>query len=71
MTDGWLVNPSAPAAQVNGGASLVTASNPQGNLFIPQNFDKKVTSEDRQRLGGTLVLQFRPSDDLTITGDAL
>lgn len=71
VTDGWLVNPSAPAAQVNGGASLVSASNPQGNLFIPQNFDKKVTNEDRQRLGGTVVLQFRPSDDLVVTADGL
>lgn len=71
QTDGWLVNPDVPAAQVNGGAGTVSASNPQGNLFIPQNFDTKVTREDRERIGGTLVLQYKPSDDVTVTADAL
>lgn len=71
QTDGWLVNPAVPAAQVNNGAGTVSASNPQGNLFIPQNFDTKVTREDRERIGATLVLQYRPSDDVTITADAL
>ncbi|MGH6613687.1 TonB-dependent receptor [Sphingomonas sp.] len=71
QTDGWLINPSVPAAQVNNGAGTVSGSNPQGNIFIPQNFDSKVTREDRERIGGTLVLQFRPTDDITITADAL
>lgn len=71
QTDGWLVNPAVPAAQVNGGAGTVSASDPQGNLFIPQNLDTKVTREDRERVGGTLVLQYRPSDDVTVTADAL
>lgn len=71
QTDGWLVNPGVPTAQVNNGASLVSSSNPQGNIFVPQNFDSKVTREDRERIGGTLVLQYRPSDDVTITADAL
>lgn len=71
QTDGWLVNPAVPAAQVNGGAGTVSASNPQGNIFIPQNFDTKVTREDRTRIGGTLVLQYRPSDAVTISADGL
>lgn len=71
QTDGWLVNPAIPAAQVNGGAGTVSSANPQGNIFIPQNFDSRVTQEDRERIGGTLVLQFKPVDDLTITADAL
>lgn len=71
QTDGWLVNPAVPADQVNGGLGTVSATNPQGNLFIPQNFDTKVTREDRERIGGTLVLQYRPNDDLTFTADAL
>lgn len=71
QTDGWLVNPDVPAAQVNGGAGTVSASNPQGNIFIPQNLDTKVTMEDRERIGGTLVLQYRPVDDVTITADGL
>jgi TonB-dependent receptor len=71
QTDGWLVNPAVPAGEVNGGKGTVSASNPQGNLFIPQNFDTKVTREDRERIGGTVVLQYRPSDAVTITADAL
>ncbi|MFX8453435.1 hypothetical protein ABTL48_20790, partial [Acinetobacter baumannii] len=71
QTDGWLVNPAIPAAQVNGGKGTVGSSNPQGNIFIPQNFDSKVTREDRERIGGTLVLQYRPNDDVTITADGL
>ncbi|MFC4314132.1 TonB-dependent receptor [Steroidobacter flavus] len=72
QTDGWIVNGGTPAAQINGGAGVqATASNPQANLFVPQNFDTKVTFEDRKRVGGTLVLQYKPNDDLTITADTL
>ncbi len=71
QTDGWLVNPAVPAAEVNGGRGTVSSSNPAGNLFVPQNFDTKVTREDRERIGGTIVLQYRPSDDVTIAADGL
>jgi TonB-dependent receptor len=72
QTDGWIVNGGTPTAAINGGAGVQqTASNPQGNLFVPQNFDNKVTFEDRERIGGTLVLQYRPSDNLTLTSDTL
>ena len=72
QTDGWLVNPGTPTSQINGGAGVaITPSNPQGNLFVPQDFDTLVTFENRQRIGGTLVLQFQPRDDLTLTADAL
>ncbi len=72
QTDGWIVNGGTPAGQINGGTGVaVTASNPQGNLFIPQNYDTKVTFEDRKRVGGTLVLQYKASDDLTVTADTL
>jgi len=72
QTDGWIINGGTPTAQINGGAGVaITPSNPQGNLFIPQNFDTKVTFEDRKRVGGTLVLQYKASDDLTITADTL
>jgi iron complex outermembrane recepter protein len=72
QTDGWIVNGGTPPAVINGGAGVpITPSNPQGNLFIPQNFDTKVTFENRQRIGGTLVLQYQANDDLTITADAL
>ncbi|MDT8429431.1 MAG: TonB-dependent receptor [Pseudomonadales bacterium] len=41
------------------------------DVFVPQNFDKQVFTEDRERTGGTLTLQFQPSDRLLITADAL
>lgn len=72
QTDGWIVNGGTPASQINGGAGVrATGSNPQANLFVPQNFDTKVTFEDRKRVGGTLVLQYKANDDLTITADTL
>jgi len=72
QTDGWIVNGGTPPAVINAGAGVqVTPSNPQGNLFIPQNFDTKVTFENRQRIGGTLVLQYQPNDALVVTADAL
>jgi TonB-dependent receptor len=72
QTDGWIVNGGTPPAVINGGAGVqLTPSNPQGNLFIPQNFDTKVTFENRQRIGGTLVLQYKANEDLTVTADAL
>jgi iron complex outermembrane receptor protein len=72
QTDGWIVNGGTPPAQINGGAGVAaTASNPQANLFVPQNFDTKVTFEDRKRVGGTLVLQYKANDNLTITADTL
>ncbi len=72
QTDGWIVNGGTPTSQINGGAGVeATASNPQANLFVPQNFDTKVTFEDRKRIGGTLVLQYKANDDLTITADTL
>jgi iron complex outermembrane receptor protein len=71
-TDGWIVNGGTPASQINGGAGVkITASNPQGNLFVPQDFGPMVVFEDRERIGGTLVLQYKASDDLTITADTL
>ena len=42
-----------------------------GNVFIPQNFDSLVTSENRERTNANLVLQYAPSDNLIITADAL
>jgi len=72
QTDGWIVNGGTPPAMINGGAGVaITPSNPQGNLFVPQNFDTKVTFENRQRIGGTLVLQYKANDDLILTADAL
>jgi len=71
-TDGWIVNGGTPTSQINGGAGVQkTASNPQGNLFVPQDFGSQVQFETRERIGGTVVLQYKPSDTLTLTSDTL
>lgn len=64
-TDGWLENLAIPQSEINGGAGY------NGNIFSPRNFDQRATSEDRERIGGVLVLQYRPSDDLTLTANGL
>src|SRR6266436_1040024 len=71
-TDGWIVNGGTPTSQINGGAGVQkTASNPQGNLFVPQDFGSQAQFETRERIGGTLVLQYKASDALTLTSDTL
>jgi iron complex outermembrane receptor protein len=71
-TDGWIVNGGTPTSQINGGAGVaITPSNPQGNLFVPQDFGPNVNFEDRKRVGGTLVLQYQASDALTLALDTL
>ena len=54
-----LDNPAyADSAQYNG-------------VFIPQNFDQIVDLVDRERTSGTLVVQYAPNDDMTLTLDGL
>src|SRR3984957_14095019 len=71
-TDGWIINGGTPNSQINGGAGVaITPSNPQGNLFVPQDFGPNVNFEDRKRIGGTLVFQYQASDALTLALDTL
>jgi TonB-dependent receptor len=71
-TDGWIINGGTPTSAINGGAGVQkTASNPQGNLFVPQDFGSQAQFEDRERIGGTLVLQYKANDNLTLTSDTL
>jgi iron complex outermembrane recepter protein len=71
-TDGWIVNGGTPTSEINGGAGVAkTATNPQGNLFVPQDFGSQEQFETRERVGGTFVLQYRPNDSLTLTSDTL
>lgn len=65
VSDGWLENVGIPQAEINGGAGF------EGNIFSPRNIDHKVTFEDRERIGGSLVLQYAPTNDLEITLDGL
>ena len=41
------------------------------DIEMPRNYDQIAQTETRKRDGGTLVLQYRPSDELTLTADAL
>lgn len=39
------------------------------NAFIPRNWDQIVDNQERERTNGSLVVQFAPSEDVTITLD--
>ncbi|WP_340677431.1 TonB-dependent receptor [Paraglaciecola sp.] len=41
------------------------------DVFMPQNYDQIVRTENRERTNGSLVLQYRANDDLLFTADAL
>src|SRR5258708_13864964 len=59
-TDGWIVNGGTPTSQINGGAGVQkTASNPQGNLFVPQDFGSQAQFETRERIGRTRVPPYK------------
>jgi len=40
-------------------------------MFVPQDFGTQAQFETRERIGGTVVLQYKPSDALTLTSDTL
>lgn len=62
QTDGWLLNTDIPEQE------LTTQSQ---NVFVPRNYDQRVRFDTRKRTGGTLVLQYRPSDDIEFSLDYL
>lgn len=63
--DGWLENVDIPAEEINGGNGV-----PEGTTtFIPRNYNFIVSFEERTRTNGSLVLQFAPTDRLTLSGD--
>jgi len=63
--DGWLENVGIPAEELNNGAGV-----PEGTtVFIPRNYNFIVSFEERKRTNGSLVLQFAPTDKLTLSGD--
>lgn len=41
------------------------------DVYMPRNYDQIAQHETRERTGGTLVLQYQPSEDLLFTADAL
>ncbi|KRA60101.1 TonB-dependent receptor [Caulobacter sp. Root655] len=50
---------------VGSGASAIN------NALVPQNYDQISDQEDRERIGVTGTVQFRATDDLTLTVDGL
>lgn len=42
-----------------------------GEVYFPQNYDQIAQTETRERVSGSLVLQYRPNDSLEFTADAL
>jgi len=63
--DGWLENVGVPNPVTQSGQAY------SGNVFSPRNYDHKVTFEERTRTNANLVLQYAPSNNITITADAL
>lgn len=60
--DGWLLNTDIPHS------ALSTTTD---NVFVPRNYDQRVRFDERKRRGGTLVLQYQPSNDAAFTFDYL
>ncbi|MCY7297330.1 TonB-dependent receptor [Alteromonas sp. a30] len=60
--DGWLLNTAVPPSELTNSAQ---------NLFVPRNYDQRVRFDERTRRGGTVVLQYRPDDQLDMTFDYL
>lgn len=42
-----------------------------GTVYLPRNYDQIAQTEERDRTGGNLVLQYKPNDDITVSADAL
>ncbi|MBU1438367.1 MAG: TonB-dependent receptor [Gammaproteobacteria bacterium] len=40
-----------------------------GSVYFPRNYDQIVQNEDRSRDSGTLVFQYQPHNDVTVTAD--
>ena len=67
--DGWIANTNINSARE--ATFNRETDSPTGNTFVPRNYDQRVTFEDRERTGGTLVLQYAPNDDVTVSADYL
>lgn len=83
-TDGWLrqtggncelgyATPFSPDCGGAGGSvdtsNIDLSRNPEGHLWLPQNYNMDVSHHERSRTNAQLVVQFAPSDDLEVTLD--
>ncbi len=62
-SDGWLVNKNLDFDN-DGTADLM-------NVAVPRSFNQQVDTSSRERIGGTLALDWRINDDLQLKLDAL
>lgn len=50
-------------------SAIDTSKNPQGNIWLPQNYNMDVSHHERERTNGQVVVQFKPNDDVEVTLD--
>ncbi|MFT6899009.1 MAG: iron complex outermembrane receptor protein [Paraglaciecola sp.] len=62
QTDAWLLNTDIPASELQSSSA---------NIFVPRNYDQRVRFDTRTRTGGTVVLQYRPTNQLDMSIDYL
>lgn len=83
-SDGWLRQtggncelgyntPFSPDCGGAGGsvntANIDASSNPDGNIWLPQNFNMDISHHERERTNAQLVFQFAPNDKMEFTVD--
>jgi len=66
-TAGWRPGLTLSNRDRNGDSATVNVV--ADNVYLPRNWDQIVDEQDRTRINANLVLQFAPSDDMTITLD--
>lgn len=64
ITDGWIKRDFSYITEKNGTGDY-------SNVMMPRNVDYRDDSGDRERIGGTVVIQARPTDDILLTADIL
>ena len=69
-TDGWIRGNVADASATGIDATAIDpAANPSGAIWVPRNLLWDFSDHERTRINGQAVLQFAPTDRLTLTAD--
>lgn len=64
VTDGWMARDFSYIPEQNGPGDF-------SNMMAPRNVDFRDDQGERERIGGTVVIQARPTDDVLLTADIL
>lgn len=64
ITDGWINRDFSYISNQNGPGDYT-------NIMVPRNVDFRDDSGERERIGGTVVIQARPTEDILLTADLL